>query len=175
MKIILIGVLLVLAILSGYLIIKRTNEGKLVRWFDCLNGSDEMMWEGSREYTHEAFDGITFHCTAHKLEAISNNGNMVLYDGTPILSVYFQDLNGDGKPELCSTVSVGSGIVDNRIIVYDYLNKKQYELSDRGYNDFTLNVKDDSLIVEKKKYSTDEIVGTGKLVLKNGELNMESN
>ena len=48
------------------------------------------------------------------------------------ISVYPRENN----PELCSTLSSGFGIVDDRIIIYDYI----------------LNMQDDSLIVEKCVY-----------------------
>ena len=66
----------------------------------------------------------------------------------PIWSVYFYDLTGDGNPELCSTISFGSGIIDDRIIIYDYAGGASYELSDRGNFDYVLNMQEDSLIVE---------------------------
>ena len=67
----------------------------------------------------------------------------------PIWSVYFCDLTGDGKLELCSTLSIGSGIVNDQILVYDYADGTGYDLSDRGNFDYILTVQEDSLIAEK--------------------------
>lgn len=58
--------------------------------------------------------------------------------GMPIENIYFTDLNGDGKRELCATVLYGSGLIDSRICVYDYANSTAYELSDRGQTDYAL-------------------------------------
>ena len=77
----------------------------------------------------------------------------------PIWNAYFCDLTGDGLPELCSSISWGSGMIDNRVIIYDYANGVSYELSDRGYFDFTLRQdhQDGRLYVDKTKYHTDEL------------------
>ena len=92
----------------------------------------------------------------------------------PIWSVYFYDLTGDGKPELCSTLSFGSGIVDDRIIIYDYAGGVSYELSDRGNFDYALNMQEDSLIVEKRVYMQDELVKSGELIFLNDTIQIKT-
>lgn len=80
-----------------------------------------------------------------------------LADGTP----------GDyGRPDLCSTLSFGSGIIDSRIIVYDYANGASYTLEDRGKYDYSLRLDemDGCLLVDQKAYNSDDIVATGKLL-----------
>ena len=69
----------------------------------------------------------------------------------------------------------GSGIIDSRIIIYDYENGASYELSDRGNFDFTLryNEADGYLYVDKTKYNTDELVESGRLVFKDDCLQVE--
>ena len=44
-------------------------------------------------------------------------------------------------------------MVDNRVTIYDYANGARYELSDRGYFDFTLrfNEADGYLYVDKNE------------------------
>ena len=107
--------------------------------------------------------------------AVTGNEITSLYTGMPIWNAYFCDLTGDGLPELCSTISWGSGMIDNRVTIYDYANGASYELSDRGYFDFTLrfNEADGYLYVDKKKYNTDELVETGRLVFKNNCIQIE--
>ena len=67
------------------------------------------------------------------------------------------------------------GMIDNRVIIYDYANGVSYELSDRGYFDFTLRQdhQDGRLYVDKTKYHTDELVETGRLVFKNHCIQIE--
>ena len=66
-------------------------------------------------------------------------------------------------------------MIDNRVIIYDYANGASYELSDRGNFDFTLRLHeaDGYLYVDKKKYNTDELVETGRLVFKNNCIQIE--
>ena len=81
---------------------KAPEPGRPVKWFDCLHG-DEMVWDDVREYDLEEFPETTFRWSAEQLEAVKGSEITPLYNGMPIWSVYFCDLTGDGKPELCST------------------------------------------------------------------------
>lgn len=90
--------------------------------------------------------------------------NVSLYFGMPIWSVYFCDFNGDGKPELCSSTSFGSGMIDNRFIVYDYANGTSYEKADRGSFDYTLSLRDGKLTVEKRGFMQEELLDSGYLM-----------
>lgn len=118
---------------------------------------------------------MTFRWTYGEMMAVTGNEITSLYTGMPIWNAYFCDLTGDGLPELCSTISWGSGMIDNRVIIYDYANGASYELSDRGYFDFTLRQdhQDGRLYVDKTKYHTDELVETGRLVSKNHCIQIE--
>ena len=91
--------------------------------------------------------------------------------GIPIRNAFFCDLNGDGVSELCACTSWGSGIVDDRIIVYDFVNEQSYALVDRGNRDYHLSEENGTLIVTVTDYRTKNIVAKGPLVLeeKDGE------
>lgn len=91
-----------------------------------------------------------------------------------VWSVYFYDLTGDGNPELCSTLSYGSGIVDYRIIIYDYAGCASYELSDRGNFDYIHNMQEDSLVVEKHAYIHGELIESGELVFVNDTIQIKT-
>ena len=142
------------------------------KWFDNLHG-DEMIWDGVREINLDAFPDVTFRWHAEKLEAVTDKETVPLYTGMPIWNVYFCDLTGDGKPELCSTISIGSGIIDNRIIVYDYAGGVCYELSDRMNYDYVLNMKNGKLIAEKRKFMQEELVSSGELVFQDGTIQIQ--
>lgn len=150
-----------------------TKSNTVIKWFDCLNG-DEMVWDGVKEYNLDEFSNVTFRWHSEQLEAVTDKEIVALYVGMPIWSVYFYDLTGDGNPELCSTLSIGSGIIDNRIIIYDYAGGASYELSDRGNFDYILNMQDDSLIVEKRIYMQDELVESGELVFLNDTVQIKA-
>ena len=110
----------------------------VIEWFDYLETPDEMKWDGSLEISLTEFPDVTFRWTYGEMLAVKGSKSTSLYTGMPIWNAYFCDLTGDGLPELCSSISWGSGMIDNRVIIYDYANGVSYELSDRGYFDFTL-------------------------------------
>ena len=145
------------------------------KWFDYLETPDEMKWDGSLEISLTEFPDVIFRWTYVDMLAVKGSKSTSLYTGMPIWNAYFCDLTGDGLPELCSTISWGSGMIDDRVIIYDYANGVSYELSDRGYFDFTLRQdhQDGRLYVDKTKYHTDELVETGRLVFKNHCIQIE--
>ena len=147
----------------------------VIEWFDYLETPDEMKWDGSLEISLTEFPDVTFRWTYGEMLAVKGSKSTSLYTGMPIWNAYFCDLTGDGLPELCSTISWGSGMIDNRVTIYDYANGASYELYDRGCFDFTLrfNEADGYLYVDKKKYNTDELVETGRLVFKNNCIQIE--
>ena len=147
----------------------------VIEWFDYLETPDEMKWDGSLEISLTEFPDVTFRWTYGEMLAVKGSKSTSLYTGMPIWNAYFCDLTGDGLPELCSSISWGSGMIDNRVIIYDYANGVSYELYDRGYFDFTLRFHeaDGYLYVDKKKYNTDELVETGRLVFKNNCIQIE--
>ena len=155
---------------------KSDNTAAAVtKWFDYLETPDEMKWDGSLEISLTEFPDVTFRWTYGEMLAVKGSKSTSLYTGMPIWNAYFCDLTGDGLPELCSSISWGSGMIDNRVIIYDYANGVSYELSDRGYFDFTLRQdhQDGRLYVDKTKYHTDELVETGRLVFKNHCIQIE--
>ncbi|MDR3314017.1 MAG: hypothetical protein LBS96_06125 [Oscillospiraceae bacterium] len=132
---------------------------------------NEDTWDSTVTLAIPEFAGVTFECTSEKLTA---NGEDLIW-GMPIFNVYLADLNGDTVPEICATVSVGSGISDVRVAVYDYFNKKAYNLSDRMTFDYHLSIEDGELIVTQtpsymQQPYTDEISGKGKLTIIDDEL-----
>ncbi|NLT40146.1 MAG: hypothetical protein GXX89_06755 [Clostridiales bacterium] len=139
-----------------------------VLWLDLRGG--DVDWDDVREIALPGFPGVSFRWTHDKVEAVTGEKTEVLYQGMPVWSVYFCDLNGDGKPELCSDASFGSGLIDERIIVFDYAGGAIYELSDRGVYDYSLSLQNGRLMVEKRAFiksggMDDEPVETGYLSL----------
>lgn len=147
----------------------------VTEWFDYLKTPDEMKWDSRLEINLTEFPDVTFRWSYGEMLAVKGSKSTSLYTGMPIWNAYFCDLTGDGLPELCSTISWGSGMIDNRVTIYDYANGASYELYDRGCFDFTLrcNEADGYLYVDKRKYNTDELVETGRLVFKNNCIQIE--
>ncbi len=147
--------------------IADTSSARAEMWFDYLEKPNEMNWDGNLEIELPEYPGVIFRCNPEKMEAVTENGITLLYTGMPVWNTYFCDLTGDGLPELCSTLSFGSGIIDSRIIVYDYANGASYTLEDRGKYDYSLrrDATDDCLWVVQKAYNGGDIVAFGELLL----------
>lgn len=152
-----------------------THKGTVEKWFDYFDNPTEMQWDGRMEANIPEFPDVTFRWYPEKMDAVTDQGITTLYTGMPIWSAYFCDLTGDGVPEICSQMSYGSGIIDSRIIIYDYANGASYSLIDRGYHDYYLrmNEADGYLYVDKKVYNSDEVVSSGRLVYKDSCIMVE--
>ena len=145
------------------------------KWFDYLAAPEDMIWDGRLEINITEFQDVTFRWFPEQIAAVTEAGITPLYTGMPIWNTFFYDVTGDGLPELCSTLSIGSGMIDNRVIVYDYANGVSYELSDRGYHDYTLRLNEDTrqLYVDKKLHPNGELVSSGRLLYKDGCIQVE--
>jgi len=121
-----------------------SNAAPAQRWFDWWTMLVEPE-ETEVVLTVPEFPGVTFRVTQDQL----SDGTDVLFWGMPIHQIYLADLNGDGKPEFCAAVSVGSGISDDRVIVFDYANRQEYDLSDRTQYDYRLQLRNGRLFVSR--------------------------
>ena len=63
------------------------------------------------------------------------------------------DLTGDGKPEICLNASNGSGIVDQRVYVYEHTTGRIYVLEERMKYDYMIQCKNGKLSVRRTSYS----------------------
>lgn len=151
----------------------------VIKWFDYTENPSDMDDESTINlpiYPDVTFSYNQAQIIASKpFDTSELTDHTILITGMPIWNAYFADLTGDDYPEICATYTFGSGIIDSRIIIYDYAKGASYELSDRGYFDFTLrlNEADGYLYVDKTKYNTDELVETGRLVFKNNCIQIE--
>ena len=151
----------------------------VIKWFDYTENPSAMDDESTINlpiYPDVTFSYNQAQIIASKpFDTSELTDHTILITGMPIWNAYFADLTGDDYPEICATYTFGSGIIDSRIIIYDYAKGSSYELSDRGNFDFTLrwNDADGYLYVDKTKYNTDELVETGRLVFKNNCIQIE--
>ena len=144
------------------------------KWFDYLENPEEMNWDGRLEIALPEYPGVTFRWYPEKMEAVTENEITPLYTGMPIWNTYFCDLTGDGLPELCSTITFGSGIIDSRVIVYDYANGASYTLEDRGKYDYSLRLdgSDGSLCVVQRAHDSGDIAAVGELFFSDSGLHL---
>ncbi len=150
---------------DAFLGLASIPECEVRKWLDYF-GSDKMPWDESKELKLTEFPGVTFTWTSEKVTA----GEKELFWGMPVWNVYLADLTNDGKPEFCATVSFGSGIIDNRIIVFDYAADKMYQLSDRMCYDYFLSQDNEKLMVTQTNYLDSKPLATAQLRLVNGEI-----
>jgi beta-lactamase regulating signal transducer with metallopeptidase domain len=62
------------------------------------------------------------------------------------------DLTGDGKPEICLNASNGSGIVDQRVYVYEHTTGRIYVLEERMKYDYMIQCKNGKMSVRRTSY-----------------------
>lgn len=146
------------------------EPGTAMEWFDFTDTPREALTVTVPEYPD-----VTFSYTGNQITGAEKNGTpALLVEGMPIWNAYFCDLTGDSLPELCATVSLGSGIIDERIVVYDYAQKKSYSLSDRGNYDYTLyrDETDGFLYAEQRGYGSGALAASGKLGFADGGIRL---
>lgn len=148
------------------------EPGLAEEWFDYLY-LNSMDWEDRLETSRPEFPGMTFRWTPGEVEAVTQTRSETLFQGMPIWNSYFCDLTGDCKPELCATVSFGSGIVDNHVVVFDYANKEIHYLWNRFVHDYELYLEEDRLYVAKRPHMGEEILESGRLIFQEGRPAME--
>lgn len=152
-------------VFDSYLGLAVIPQYETQKWLDYFM-DDELPWDESKELTLPEFPGVTFTWTSEKVTA----GEKELFWGMPVWNVYLADLTNDGKPEFCATISFGSGIIDNRIIVYDYAADKEYQLADRMYYDYYLFMQDGRLTATQTDYMDGKPLVSAELQLINGEI-----
>ena len=144
----------------------------VAKWVDYTGTPSEMDWDGVQELQLPQFPGVTFRYTPYEVTADTGEGGepAVLITGMPVWSVWLTDLTGDGLPEFCAALSMGSGIVDNRVVIYDYAGGASYGLEDRGSYDYSLRYspEEDCLYVDKRSYREGELISSGPLVYEDG-------
>ncbi len=140
------------------------------QWFDYY--FEPMPWEGSLKLELPEYPDTVFQWTPSEVKAVDSGSEKTLFIGMPVWNVYLADLTGDGLPELCATISIGSGIIDERILVCDYKTGTIYELNDRMYYDYALYLDNGKLMVKQTKYPDpqSDALATGELAIAGGNL-----
>ena len=146
-------------------------------------GPAELWWEQDRDIDKQIFrnttlqlpeyPGVTFRNTGYSVTAVENGVETELITGMPVWNIYLCDLTGDGRRDLCATVSYGSGMVDDHIVVYDHAAHALYTLWDRGTYDYVLKLVDGALWAECYPYMVhrtgESLLSEGPLVLLPGD------
>lgn len=144
--------------------ITPVSDFKPREWVDFYQDG-QISWTSTYDLMLDEFPDVMFSWTAEKVTATDQEGEKVLFGGMPIWNVYLADLNGDNLPEFCATISYGSGMIDTRVIVYDYANDILHEVSDRGTYDYMLSIQNEQLVVTQTKYNNSVARGDGYLAI----------
>lgn len=142
-------------------------------WLDYSDNAWMMPLPGTTlELEVPEYPDTVFRWTPDNVTAVDSDGEKELIFGMPVWNVYLADLTGDGLPEFCATVSIGSGMIDERIIVCDYITGNAYTLSDRGFYDYVLFLDNGRLMVKQTKHPTsqNDTLATGELAIVDGGL-----
>lgn len=145
---------------------KDNTPDTAICWFDYLADGT---YPNSDHYKAilPQYPDVTFLATPETLIAEENGESTTLIQGMPLWNIFLADLTGDGVAEFCATVSHGSGIIDEHVVVYDYATGTEYTLWDRGNFDYILRMEKDKLICEKWIYPHSGLVESGQLILTN--------
>ena len=132
------------------------GETDYVKWFDhYLNDWTDFNYI----YGSDAFEGAVFTANPGGIALRRGDSEETVVFGMPVWNAYFADLNGDGCPELLASVSFGSGIVDEHVVVYDVKNDQTYTLWERGVFDYVLSDDGGVLSVLRSEYNTPYLSG----------------
>ncbi len=141
-------------------------------WFDYY-GKDVPL-DAPKEIALDEIVGVNFRWTGGSVESFVRNNSQTLFTGMPVWNTFFADLTGDNYPDICATTSFGSGLIDTRFVIYDYINGVSYTMADRGNYDYSLYLQDGVLCYRKTVCGTDEIVETGYPVFADDTLQLVS-
>ena len=147
------------------------NTTPTEKWLDS---SRLWAWDDVFQLELPDFPGITFTGTSINVMATDQNGETIkLFGGMPIQNVYLADITGNGLPDFVATINMGSGIVDSRVIVYDFSNGERFVLSDRAIFDYQLSTEEGTLIVIRTPWMGKVEYGQiGTLAIVDGRLTM---
>ncbi len=142
-------------------------------WFDHSN--DGKLGCGcKKDITLNDFPDVVFSREGG-ISATKNGKTVNLFSGMPVYKVYIADVTGDGLSDLCAQVNHGSGLIDSRIIVYDYAKSNLYEMEDRGYHDYILSLYGDRLTVTEFVYGIVSDDTADPLMTERGYLGFKDN
>ena len=152
------------------------EHNKVYQWQDYSEADGNPFGEDfERKLELADFPDTVFIWRNDSIYAYANGEESTLASGMPLWNAFFADLNSDGFPELCTTASIGNGLSDDHVIVYDYHNKKEYALWRRAEFDYSLYLENDELYVRELPYERDKNTKAkiGQLAIENGELVMK--
>lgn len=138
------------------------------------NYSEKAEYGNSSSFIISEFDNAVVEIDQSNY-SININGKRIAYRQANqlfsiITDLYLYDITGDGIPEMCFNIEVGSGYVDSKIAIVEYSSEKViFSLSDRLKHDYSFIESNDRLcIVERGGLLSDTVTRTGTLTYDGG-------
>ena len=138
------------------------------------NYSEKAEYGNSSSFIISEFDNAVVEIDQSNY-SININGKRIAYRQANqlfsiITDLYLYDITGDGIPEMCFNIEVGSGYVDSKIAIVEYSSEKViFSLSDRLKHDYSFIESNDRLcIVERGGLLSDNVTRTGTLTYDGG-------
>ncbi len=144
-----------------------------IDFVDFIENQDGMYSYVDRFIEHKDFPGVSFHYTPQKIIAKTAAGEHAILSEETIWNCYFSDVTGDGKADLCATVTKTKPFIARRVVVYDYAERRKYEFSDRDGNHYILSNENGFLTVNRYANAEayeNEPASKGSLTIINGNL-----
>ena len=119
------------------------------------------------------FDYIIVEYDPQDCTVYADGEKLIGGNGHCCRSFYLSDLTGDGYPEFCFVMELGSGIVIRQIVIIDYTtNETIFSLTEGSSHDVTLFLRDGILCVKETEYMKDEPTRTGTLTYNGTEVSV---
>ena len=143
------------------------------------NYSEKAEYGNSSSFIISEFDNAVVEIDQSNY-SININGKRIAYRQANqlfsiITDLYLYDITGDGIPEMCFNIEVGSGYVDSKIAIVEYSSEKViFSLSDRLKHDYSFIESNDRLcIVERGGLLSDNVTRTGTLTYDGGNVSVD--
>jgi len=165
----------------SYVLIERSEQSEVipdehetVKFVDFIEDPSGMDIFVDRSIEHRDFPGVSFHYTAQRIYTKTENGEDTILSEEKIWNCYFSDVTGDGKADLCATVTKTKPFIARRVVVYDYAENRRYEFSDRDVSHYILSSENGLLTVNRYANADayeNEPYSKGRLIINiNGKL-----
>lgn len=121
------------------------------------------------EFEMAEFPGVYFIWSANNVKAVEGGAESTLYQGYPVRDLWLADINGDGKREICSSISANYSMSTDEepipvedVVVIDYAYGDFYYVTKYGEYDLRIDkdhsLENQMLYLAKKEYNGEKTV-----------------
>lgn len=118
----------------------------------CGTNNEHIKCERVNLKVNEKFNVSSFKDVSFIYEFKLTDSNGFTFIDVPMDNLYLADINNDGYLDFCASLSIGSGQINNALLIYDYKNQNTlYHLSDRRNYDYLFS-SDENNYLKATKY-----------------------